>query len=100
MLQGINWLQRHWAAHQSVSCDCRGYCAHLGAPRCLAMFFSAARTYLYAHTPVRNISAKAYGAKDPKFPSAGTMIIATSAWEAPVIMFLMKSRCPGASITV
>ena len=27
------------------------------------------------------------------------MRIAQSAWEVPVIMFLMKSRCPGASIT-
>mmetsp|Transcript_102205 Transcript_102205/g.142270 ORF Transcript_102205/g.142270 Transcript_102205/m.142270 type:complete len:260 (-) Transcript_102205:217-996(-) len=35
-----------------------------------------------------------------KFPSAGTMIRATSAWEAPVIMFLMKSRWPGASMIV
>ena len=26
--------------------------------------FSAARTYLYANTPIRNISAKAYGAKN------------------------------------
>ena len=32
----------------------------------------------------------------------GTSFIrmAQSAWEAPVIMFLMKSRCPGASMTV
>mmetsp|Transcript_28092 Transcript_28092/g.68269 ORF Transcript_28092/g.68269 Transcript_28092/m.68269 type:complete len:252 (+) Transcript_28092:530-1285(+) len=35
-----------------------------------------------------------------KLPSAGTMSSATSACDAPVIMFLMKSRCPGASITV
>uniref|UniRef100_A0A804MRV7 Uncharacterized protein n=1 Tax=Zea mays TaxID=4577 RepID=A0A804MRV7_MAIZE len=28
------------------------------------------------------------------------MSTAQSAWEVPVIMFLMKSRCPGASITV
>ncbi len=28
------------------------------------------------------------------------MRMATSAWEVPVIMFLMKSRWPGASITV
>ena len=31
---------------------------------------------------------------------ADTTRIATSAWLAPVIMFLMKSRCPGASMMV
>merc|ERR1719284_726424 len=35
-----------------------------------------------------------------KLPSAGTMMSATSACEAPVIMFLMKSLCPGASMMV
>ena len=30
---------------------------------------------------------------------AAIMRIAQSAWEVPVIMFLMKSRCPGASMT-
>mmetsp|Transcript_12826 Transcript_12826/g.18661 ORF Transcript_12826/g.18661 Transcript_12826/m.18661 type:complete len:158 (-) Transcript_12826:72-545(-) len=35
-----------------------------------------------------------------KLPSAGTMMSATSAWEAPVIMFLMKSLWPGASMMV
>jgi len=32
--------------------------------------------------------------------AAGTTSMATSAWDVPVIMFLMKSRWPGASITV
>ena len=31
---------------------------------------------------------------------AAMMRIAQSAWEVPVIMFLMKSRCPGASMTL
>jgi hypothetical protein len=38
-------------------------------------------------------------ASNSPFPDA-TISKATSAYEVPVIMFLMKSRCPGASIIV
>jgi hypothetical protein len=34
------------------------------------------------------------------FEKVGNLRIPQSAWEVPVIMFLMKSRCPGASMTV